>query len=155
MPGAYEPEPAAFDVASCIGATWIGGGIAGTIELLRPALRAGRAAADRRAVLDRAAAGRGGRGARVRPGRDFVSLVGTLDRLEASGLELVEMVLANPDSWDRYEAAQWRTIAGVAGGEPGRSRPRRDARRSSTTAAGPTSLGPPLPRLGRVRHPPR
>ena len=41
--GTYEPEPGAFDVASCIGATWIGGGLAGTIELLRPAIgRGGR-----------------------------------------------------------------------------------------------------------------
>jgi len=109
--GVYEPERAAFDVASCIGATWIGGGISGTIELLRPALRPGG-----RLLIGEpywiepppaealAAFGFG-------PGEDFVSLVGTLDRLEASGLELVEMVLANPDTWDRYEASQWRTVA--------------------------------------------
>ncbi|WUH94272.1 class I SAM-dependent methyltransferase [Streptomyces sp. NBC_00433] len=39
--GAYKAEPGAYDVASCIGATWIGGGLAGTIDLLRPALRPG------------------------------------------------------------------------------------------------------------------
>ena len=33
--GAYACEPGAFDVACCIGATWIGGGVAGTIDLLR------------------------------------------------------------------------------------------------------------------------
>ncbi|HEY6569305.1 MAG TPA: hypothetical protein VIZ22_03400, partial [Candidatus Limnocylindrales bacterium] len=37
---------------------------------------------------------------------DYLSLEGTLDRLEAADLELVEMVLADGDSWDRYEAAQ-------------------------------------------------
>ena len=116
--GVYEPEPAAFDVASCIGATWIGGGIAGTIELLRPALRPGG-----RLLIGEpywiepppaeavAAFGFG-------PGEDFVSLVGTLDRLEASGLELVEMVLANPDTWDRYEASQWRTVAAWLAANP-------------------------------------
>jgi hypothetical protein len=26
-------------------------------------------------------------------------------------VELVELVLADKDSWDRYEAAQWRTIS--------------------------------------------
>ncbi len=108
--GTYEPEPGAFDVAACIGATWIGGGLAGTIELLRPAI---------------------GRGGRILIGEpywiepppdeavralgfgpdEFVSLVGTLDRFEDAGLELVEMVLADGDTWDRYEAAQWRTIA--------------------------------------------
>ena len=109
--GHYEAEPGAFDVASCIGATWIGGGIAGTIELLRPALRPGG-----RILIGEpywiepppaeaiAAFGFG-------PGEDYVSLVGTLDRLDAAGLELVEMVLANPDTWDRYEASQWRTVA--------------------------------------------
>ncbi len=41
---------------------------------------------------------------------EFTSLVGTLDRLEAAGLSLVEMVLADRDSWDRYMAAQWWTV---------------------------------------------
>ena len=26
------------------------------------------------------------------------------------GLDVVEMVLANPDGWDRYEAAKWLTM---------------------------------------------
>ena len=42
---------------------------------------------------------------------EYASLDGTLDRLGAAGLELLEMVLANPDSWDRYEASQWQTVA--------------------------------------------
>jgi SAM-dependent methyltransferase len=116
--GTYGAEPGAFDVAACIGATWIGGGILGTIELLRPAI------------------GRGGRiligepywtepppdGALAAFGfgpDDYASLEGTLDRLEAAGLELVEMVLADGDSWDRYEAAQWRTIAAWLAANPG------------------------------------
>jgi hypothetical protein len=41
---------------------------------------------------------------------DFASLDGTLDRFDAAELELVEMVLADADSWDRYVAAQWWTI---------------------------------------------
>src|SRR5437899_2465746 len=32
--GAYRAEKGAFDVVSCIGATWVGGGLAGTVELL-------------------------------------------------------------------------------------------------------------------------
>jgi SAM-dependent methyltransferase len=107
--GAYEPEPGAFDVAACIGATWIGGGLAGTISLLRPALGGGGT------ILV-------GEPYWVEPPPDeavealgfgadeFVSLEGTLDRLEAADVELVEMVLADGDSWDRYEAAQWQTI---------------------------------------------
>jgi SAM-dependent methyltransferase len=108
--GTYEAEPGAFDIAACIGATWIGGGLPGTIELLRPAIP------PRGLILvgepywidpppDEALEGYG-----FAPD-DYVSLEGTLDRVESAGLELVEMVLADGDSWDRYEAAKWRTIA--------------------------------------------
>jgi hypothetical protein len=41
----------------------------------------------------------------------FATLPGTLDRIEASGLELIEMVLADPHGWDRYEAMQWRAVS--------------------------------------------
>ena len=36
---AYTAEPDSFDVVSCIGATWIGGGLPGTLRLMRPAVR--------------------------------------------------------------------------------------------------------------------
>jgi SAM-dependent methyltransferase len=108
--GSYVAEPSAFDVAACIGATWIGGGLAGTVELLRPAIgRGGRYLIGEPYWIEPPpdeAVGAFGFGP-----DDYVSLGGTLDRLEASDLELVEMVLADGDSWDRYEAAQWRTIA--------------------------------------------
>jgi SAM-dependent methyltransferase len=107
---AYVAEPGAFDLACCIGATWIGNGIGGTVDLLRPAIREGgriligepywREPPPYRAIADR--------GFRQ---DEFVSLEGTLDRLEAAGLELVEMVIASSDDWDRYEARQWRTVA--------------------------------------------
>jgi hypothetical protein len=45
----------------------------------------------------------------VRPD-EFTSLLGTCDRLAAGGADLVEMVLADQASWDRYVAAQWWTI---------------------------------------------
>lgn len=98
-----------FDVVSCLGATWIGDGLAGTIELMRPAVAPGGLlvigepywidqppeAAHR--AFDLAADA-------------FASLAGTLDRFEAAGLELVEMVMADPDDWDRYAASQWWTL---------------------------------------------
>jgi SAM-dependent methyltransferase len=105
----YAADGGAFDIVSCIGATWIGGGLGGTVELLRPAVRPGglllvgepywidppppEAVAAHEFAPD-----------------EYVSLEGTLDRLDAAGVELVEMVLANPDSWDRYEASQWLTV---------------------------------------------
>lgn len=105
----YRAEAGAFDVVCCIGATWIGGGLAGTIELLRPALRPGGFLLvgepfwneePPRECLD----------AHGFAWDDFVSLDATARRLDAAGLELVEMVLASPESWDRYEAAHWMAI---------------------------------------------
>lgn len=49
------------DLAACLGATWIGDGVAGTVELLGNSLRPGGADADRRAVLASASAGPGDR----------------------------------------------------------------------------------------------
>jgi hypothetical protein len=41
----------------------------------------------------------------------FVSLEDTLARFESVGLELIEMVLADHDSWDRYVASQWKALS--------------------------------------------
>lgn len=41
---------------------------------------------------------------------DFTSLAGTHERFEAAEVDLVEMVLADGDDWDRYVAAQWWTL---------------------------------------------
>ena len=39
--GKYIAEANSFDVVSCIGATWIGGGLVGTLKLMLPALKPG------------------------------------------------------------------------------------------------------------------
>jgi SAM-dependent methyltransferase len=107
----YAIEPGAFEIVSCIGATWIGGGLAGTIDKLKPGLR------DRESLLlvgepywieeppDAAARAVGG-GNRT----TFASLDGTRERIESAGLELIEMVLADQHGWDRYAASQWHTV---------------------------------------------
>jgi SAM-dependent methyltransferase len=102
----YAPEPGAFDVASCIGATWIGNGVAGTIELLRRAVTSDGLVLvgepfwrDPPPPQAREAIGAGP--------DEFTDLPGLLDRFEGVGTDLVEMVLADRHSWDRYAAAQW------------------------------------------------
>ncbi|MEU8150426.1 hypothetical protein [Nonomuraea sp. NPDC048901] len=45
------------------------------------------------------------------PKDSFASLSGTAKLIEDAGYELVEMVLANHDIWDRYVAAQWWTLS--------------------------------------------
>nr|BFE82054.1 hypothetical protein GCM10020093_046550 [Planobispora longispora] len=37
--GAHPAEPGSFDVVSCLGATWIGDGVEGTVKLMLPALK--------------------------------------------------------------------------------------------------------------------
>src|SRR5262249_12347504 len=94
-----------FDIVACIGATGLGGGLAGTLDLL------GELVADDGLVLV------GEPYWRTPPepaweaafGDAFTTLDGTLDRFEAAGAGLVEMVLADGDDWDRYVAAQWWT----------------------------------------------
>lgn len=99
-------DPGSFDVVSCIGASWIGGGVAGTIELMRPAVDpAGLLLIGEPYWVDPPpheaydAIG-------CEP-EEFLSLAGLLERFEAARTDLVEMVLADGASWDRYAAAQW------------------------------------------------
>ena len=106
----FRPAPGGFDVVSCLGATWIGDGIAGTIDLLRVAVRPGGLVLVGEPFWLESPPPGAAAALGFAEG-DYVSLDGTLDRLEAAGLELVEMVLASQDSWDRYVAPHWWTIA--------------------------------------------
>lgn len=97
-----------YDVVSCIGATWIGNGLVGTLELMKAAVKpeslllVGEPYWISEPTREALAA--------VAVNEDyFASLYGTLERIEAAGCELVEMVLADQDSWDRYIASQWFT----------------------------------------------
>jgi len=108
--GTYQAEMQAFDVVSCIGATWIGNGLVGTVALMKPSLKQGGLMlvgepywieSPPTDACEALSVGKD----------DFTSLVGTLERFEATGVELVEMVLADQHSWDRYVAAQWITLS--------------------------------------------
>lgn len=99
------------DVAACVGATWIGGGVAGTIELLARSLRTGgviligepywRKLPPTEDVAKRCLAN---------SITDFLRLPELLASFGHLGYDVVEMVLADEDSWDRYEAAKWLTM---------------------------------------------
>ncbi len=102
----------AYNIVSCIGATWIGGGLTGTLALMRQAL----AGADSLLLVGEPfwleEAPDAAYDALTEGDHDmFVSLPGTLDRIESSGFELIEMVLADHHGWDRYEAMQWKAIS--------------------------------------------
>lgn len=105
----YVPERGTFDVASCLGATWIGDGIVGTIELLRSAISPGGRILVGEPFWREPPPAEAMTALGFSPD-DYLSLGGTLDRLEEAGVELVELVMADEASWDRYEASQWRTV---------------------------------------------
>jgi SAM-dependent methyltransferase len=107
--GYVATEP--VDVAACIGATWIGGGVAGTIALLERSLRPGGLVLVgepfwRKDPPDQATV----EGCHAAAKEDFADLPGLVTRFGELGWDLVEMVLADEDSWDRYVAAQWLSV---------------------------------------------
>ncbi|OCX92778.1 MAG: hypothetical protein BFD77_14315 [Pseudomonas sp. CO183] len=98
-------------VAACIGASWIAGGVAGTLELLARSLRSGgiiligepywRQLPPTEDVA---------RGCLAQAISDFLVLPELLASFRQLGYDVVEMVLADQDGWDRYEAAKWLTM---------------------------------------------
>ena len=98
-------------VAACVGATWIGGGVAGTIRLLSKSL------SDQGIILigepywrqlpptDEVA-----RQCYVCSISDLCTLPDLVSSFAELGYDLVEMVLADQEGWDRYEAAKWLTM---------------------------------------------
>lgn len=99
------------DVAACVGATWIGGGVAGTIELLARSLRAegiiliGEPYWRQPPPTEVIA-----KGCLANSIADFLILPELLASFGRLGYDVVEMVLADQDGWDRYEAAKWLTM---------------------------------------------
>ncbi|MGW6716763.1 SAM-dependent methyltransferase [Streptomyces globisporus] len=107
--GFVTDEP--VGLAACVGATWIGGGVAGTVELLGRSLRPGGLMLIGepywlREVPDQETA----EGCHARGGDDFLLLPELIERFGDLGYDVVEMVLADQDSWDRYQAAQWLNL---------------------------------------------
>ncbi|BCO26692.1 hypothetical protein MIZ03_1575 [Rhodoferax lithotrophicus] len=98
-------------VAACVGATWIAGGVAGMIELLARSLRTGgiiligepywRQLPPTEEVA---------KGCLANAISDFLMLPELLASFSRLGYDVVEMVLADQDGWDRYEAAKWLTM---------------------------------------------
>jgi SAM-dependent methyltransferase len=108
------------DVAACVGATWIAGGVAGTIALLAQSLRSGginligepfwRQLPPTEEVA---------KGCLAHAISDFLTLPELMMSFGRLGYDVVEMVLADQDGWDRYEAAKWLTMRRWLEANPG------------------------------------
>lgn len=98
-------------VAACVGATWIGGGVVGTIELLARSLRAGGIILIGEPYWRQLPpAEEVAKGCLANSISDFLVLPKLLVSFGHLGYDVVEMVLADQDGWDRYEAAKWLTM---------------------------------------------
>lgn len=95
-------------MAACVGATWIGGGVAGIIELLAKSLRTGGIILIgepywlRLPPTEEIA-----KECRAGSISDFITLP---ELLASFGDHDYDVVEADQDSWDRYEAAKWLTM---------------------------------------------
>ncbi len=108
------------DVAACVGATWIAGGAMGTVRLLAQSLRPGgiiligepywRQLPQTEDIA---------RGCLANSISDFLILPKLIASFGHIGYDVVEMVLADQDSWDRYEAASWFTMRRWLEANPG------------------------------------
>lgn len=115
--GYVADEP--VDLAACVGATWIGDGVPGTLDLLSRSLVPGgtllvgepywRTVPATPEAL--AACG-------VRSADDYLTLPDLLASFGAQGYDVVEMVCATEESWDRYQAPQWLTMRRWADAHP-------------------------------------
>jgi SAM-dependent methyltransferase len=106
----YQAQPDTYDVVSCIGANWLGGGTRGTLELVKgkglkhhpdSLILMGEIfwrTEPSPEVLENAG---------VKPGEWAVGLDGITKVFEESGTRLVEMVLATETDWDRYQSKHW------------------------------------------------
>ncbi|EPY5226512.1 methyltransferase domain-containing protein, partial [Klebsiella quasipneumoniae] len=108
------------DVAACVGATWIAGGFAGTVELLAQSLKPGGIMLigepywRQLPATDEIAQACG-----VSSTSDFLTLPGLVSAFDDLGYDVVEMVLADQEGWDRYEAAKWLTMRRWLEANPG------------------------------------
>jgi SAM-dependent methyltransferase len=101
---AYPVEPGVFDVALCLGASFVWDDLDGTLAALTPTV---------------------GPGGHVVVGEPFwrvwplpegvddlgyVPLRETVGRIEAAGLDLVTLIASSEDDWDTYESLHWRAL---------------------------------------------
>jgi SAM-dependent methyltransferase len=107
--GYVAAEP--VDVAACLGDTWIGGGVLGTIDLLARSVRDGGMVLVgepywvRVPETDELA-----RACHARGRTEWTTLPELLSSLRGHGFDLVQLVLAGPDDWDAYHGLQWLNL---------------------------------------------
>ena len=114
---AYSAEPASFDLAVCLGASWTFGGHRQTLRALAAAVKPGgkvligdpfwKHEPDPEYLVSEA----------VRRD-DFDTHAANVEAGVAEGLVPWLALVSSDDEWDRYESLQWRAVARHAAAEP-------------------------------------
>jgi SAM-dependent methyltransferase len=99
-------EPGAYDAALCLGASFVYGDLASTVEALAPAVRPGGHVAVgepywRRLPLP---------GDYEERTDAWTTLEGTVTIFETTGLPVVSVIASSEDDWDRYETLHWKAV---------------------------------------------
>jgi ubiquinone/menaquinone biosynthesis C-methylase UbiE len=96
----FEIGHEAWDAVLCLGATWIWGGLEGTVATLTPGVRPG----------GHVAVGEVYRRVAAEPADEFVSLAETVRRFEQAGPRVTAVITASADDWDAYESLHWTSL---------------------------------------------
>jgi SAM-dependent methyltransferase len=95
-----------YDVAMCLGASFVWGSLAGTLDALEPVVRpAGHVVVGEPylrsiPVPDEYEEGRG----------PYTTLEGTVAIMDSGALRTVAVIDSSADDWDRYETQHWRAV---------------------------------------------
>ena len=105
-------EPEAYDAALCLGASFVFGSLADTVDALAPAARPGGHVVVgepfwRRLPLPADYEDRH---------QLWTTLEGTVTVFETSGLPVVAVIASSEDDWDRYETQHWQAVELLARG---------------------------------------
>ena len=100
----FPVEPASFDAALCLGATFVWGHMQDAAPELLRAVRPGGFVAIGEPYWRSWPPAEGVRH------EGYVDLAGTLERFTGAGASLTGLIDASVDDWDRYESLHWRAL---------------------------------------------
>ena len=99
----FPLEPESWDVALCLGATFVWDDLDGTLSALVPAVRSGGYVVVGEPYWRRSPP----------VGMDtmgYVSLAETAAKVERHGVSLTGLISSSTEDWDRYESLHWRAL---------------------------------------------
>jgi SAM-dependent methyltransferase len=97
----FRVETEAWDATLCLGASWIWGGLEGTVAALVPGVRRGGHVAVGEVYRRRPVADADG---------EFVPLAETVRRFERAGPPVTTLITASRGDWDAYESLHWASL---------------------------------------------